>query len=333
MKILIISNYKPGTGGISGQVEKIYQHLSKEGIESRIFNSGTSKWNKITAPIRLLVNSKGYNVFHIHTCSFVGFYSAIIGIIFGKLLKKRIILTYHGGDCDAFFSQYPKITKFFLHKTDTNIVLSGYIGSIFEKYSIPYVIIPNIIELDSSRFKPRKKIKPNYISIRTLRPLYNIKCIIQAFQIVQHKIPDATLLILGDGSQRNELEEYVNTNQIPNITFVGHVDNSQIYNYLDQADIMLSSPIIDNMPVSILEGMNAGLLVISSNVGGIPYMIEDNNNGLLFESKNIGDLVEKMIFPIKNPIATEQIIYNAHKKLQYYSWNEVWKHLSLVYAD
>lgn len=61
---------------------------------------------------------------------------------------------------------------------------------------------------------------------------------------------------------------------IKNICFCGHVDNCEIYSYLNKADIFISSPVIDNQPMSVLEAFNAGLLVISSNVGGVPYMIE-----------------------------------------------------------
>lgn len=331
IKVLLIVNYKAGTGGISGQVEKIQRHLLKEGVQTAICSSGTAFFEKIMSPIRILFQAKRYNVFHIHTCSFLGFYSAIIGISIGRLLKKKIILTYHGGDCDEFFRKYPRIVRFFLLKTDTNIVLSGFIGTIFDKYNLPYIIIPNIIDLDEKLFKKRNEITPNFISIRTLRPLYNITCIIKAFQSVQYSIPEATLLIVGDGSQRRELEDYVIENKIPNITFVGRVDNSQIFDYLNKADILLSSPIIDNMPVSLLEAMNAGLLVISSNVGGVPYMIQNGFNGILFKSDDSVELASKILNAINNPIGSLSMIQNAKNGLYQYSWDAIWPKLRKHY--
>lgn len=123
--------------------------------------------------------------------------------------------------------------------------------------------------------------------------MYNIECIIKAYQIVKLKLPEATLTIVSDGPSRDSLVKMVADFGLKDVKFTGRVDNSKIYELLDDADIMLSSPLIDNMPVSVLEGMNAGLLVISSNVGGVPYMIEDGVNGMLFESKNAEALAEK----------------------------------------
>ena len=143
--------------------------------------------------------------------------------------------------------------------------------------------------------------------------------------------PDATLDILGRGSQREELEAYVEEHHLTGVTFVGQVPNQQIYDYLAKADIMLSAPKIDNMPVSILEAMNAGLLVISSRVGGVPYMIEDGKTGLLFESDDADDMAAKMIWALEHTEEANKMILAAQKEVQKYSWEKVKKQLFKVY--
>ncbi|MCQ2315233.1 MAG: hypothetical protein MJZ85_00900 [Bacteroidales bacterium] len=102
MKILQIANYKPGTGGISGQVEKIHACLDEDGIDNAIFSVKGSAVYRINAFFRLFKEGRKYDVFHIHTCSGGGFISAVMGIIVGRCLKKRIVLTYHGGDGRRF---------------------------------------------------------------------------------------------------------------------------------------------------------------------------------------------------------------------------------------
>ena len=77
------------------------------------------------------------------------------------------------------------------------------------------------------------------------------------------------------------------------------------------------------MPVSVLEAMNAGLLVISSRVGGLPYMINDGESGLLFESDNHTQLAEKMIWATCNPTMAKSIIKNARQEVKKYSWESV----------
>ena len=144
-KILIIANYKPGTGGISGQVEKLHQCLNQEGVENAIFSVKGSFLYRIVAFFRLFKVGKQYDVFHIHTCSNFGFISAVYGVIVGRRLGKRIVLTYHGGGAESFFKKRHRLVRRYLLKTDANIVLSGFLGRVFDAYQIPYVIIPNVI--------------------------------------------------------------------------------------------------------------------------------------------------------------------------------------------
>lgn len=223
------------------------------------------------------------------------------------------------------------MVNYFLRKTDVNIVLSGFIASVFEKHRIPCQIIPNILELDNKNFKKRSVIHPYFISVRTLAPTYNIGCIIEAFEIVQKQIPASKLYIVGDGCSRKELEFMVEQKGIKNICFCGRVSNSNIYSYLDKADIFISSPVIDNQPMSILEAFNAGLLVISSNVGGVPYMIENGRTGLLFESDNFVELSEKMLWAVENQERVLAIIEEARKKMPYYSWEKMRQKLLGIY--
>lgn len=323
MKVLQIANYVEGAGGISSQVELYATNLQKEGICCKIISTKGSVLKRLKVIVSLLRISKNFDVFHIHACSNIGFFPAVVGISLGRLLNKKILLTYHGGDAEAFFSKHRHLVRLFLLKTDHNIVLSGFLGSVFDKYGIPYTIIPNIVKFRPELFKARDIIAPNFICIRSLRPIYNQECILKAYQIVKQVYPSASLTFLGDGIDRSKLEALVSSNAIDNVRFVGRVPNSEIPSYLNKADIMLSSPVIDNMPVSLLEGFNSGLLVISSNVGGVPYMVKSGVNGLLFKSNDSRDLADKMLYACSHQDESKDMIRNAFHSMNNYSWQYV----------
>lgn len=322
-RVLQIANYKPGTGGISGQVEKIHAYLDKEHVDNAAFSVKGSIWYRISAVFRLMKIGKEYDVFHIHTCSYGGFLSAVMGITVGKMLKKRIVLTYHGGGGEAFFEKHSRFVRFFLLRTDANIVLSSFLGKIFEKFDLPYIEIPNVIELDHGAFRERESIRPNFISVRTLAPLYNIECILRAFKRVKTQMPEATLTVVGGGPSEEQLKTMALNEGIIGVKFIGRVNNTEIYEWLNKADIMLSAPLIDNMPVSLLEAFNAGLLVISSNVGGVPYMIEHGVSGLLFESDDDAGLAENMLWAVNHQEEALSMIQKARARIDYYSWNSI----------
>ena len=322
MNILQIANYTEGGGGISVQVKQLQRHLLGEGIHCDILSTKGSLGERFRSVIKLIAIGHKYDVFHVHACSNRGFLPAIIGISCGRLFRRRILLTFHGGEGASFFEKREKLVRFFLSKTDANIVLSGYIGSLFDKFGFPYVVIPNIIEPPASVYRKRGKIVPRFISVRALFPLYNVQCILRAFAEHKKNSPESSLVILGDGPSRMDLERYVVENHIQDVSFLGQVPNSKIYEYLDDADILLSAPRFDNMPVSLLEGFSAGLLVISSNVGGIPYMIVDGENGLLFEDDDDHGLAGKMQYAIDHPDHCRRMMENAHDGISRYSWEE-----------
>lgn len=331
MKILLIANYEEGVGGISVQVKLQRDLLRGDGHVCDILSTKGSVAKRIKAVFVLLSKCRKYEVFHIHACSDRGFLPAILGINIGRLLKKRIVLTFHGGGAEGFFRRKEKFVKRYLTRTSANIVLSGFIGCVFDRYGIPYTVIPNILVADGSIFRARTEIRPRYIGIRSLTDTYNIKCTLKAFAIVLEKYPDARLTLLGGGPLKADLEQFVADHQIQNVTFVGQVPNTEISRYLDEADIMVSSPRFDNMPVSVLEGFRAGLLVISSNVGGVPYMIEDGRNGLLFESDNDRQMAEKMLAAVEDPDATRRMIANARQSLEDYRWENCREKLLALY--
>lgn len=333
MKVLMVCNYKAGAGGISGQVELLREELRNEGHVVEIFNTKASALKRFSMMSKLRRAAVGYDVIHVHCCSSLGFFPAVIGINVGKQLDKRIVLTYHGGGGEAFFDRHPRLVQKYLLQTDTNIVLSEFLAKVFEKYSLPYTIIPNIIELDTTRFCPREVIQPNFICTRAHEPLYDIPCILRAFQKVQSVLPEATLMLVGDGSQHRQLMLQVESMGLRNVTFTGRVDNKEIYHYLDQCDVMLSASIVDNMPVSVLEAMNAGLLVIASRVGGVPYLIEENETGLLFASGCDEELAERMLWAFSNQNKVEEILKKANQKVCDYRWKNVRNKLLSVYGQ
>lgn len=332
MNILLISNYQVGIGGINAQVDLLHQYLNSErDISADIFSTKGNPFRRVWALLQLLSKATRYDVLHIHACSYWGMIPAVFGVIAGTLWCKRIVITYHGGEAKEYFAKYATFVRRWLSRVDKVIVLSGFLKEIFDQYAIPCVVIPNIVVLQQQKQR-ESDIAPRFISIRHLEPLYNIPCILQAYEKVLVHYPNASLDILGQGSMRAELEQYVKDYNLSGVRFIGQVSNTEIYNYLNNADIMLSAAKADNMPVSLLEAMNAGLLVIASRVGGVTYMINHGKTGLLFESENAEELAEKMLWALEHPNDVNTIIACAQQEVQKYSWSNVKKQLLQIYG-
>jgi len=343
-RILYISNYKKGVGGISAQIDMLCQSIEAERVksgESRvksdIFSTKGNLAKRMWLFVKLMCVARKYDVLHIHGCSDWGMLPVVYGVIAGKIWRKKIIVTYHGGEAAEYFKKHGSFARRWLKRADKAIVLSGFLKKVFDEYQIPCVVIPNIVALRDDIYQPKKSIAPKMISIRHLRELYRIDLIIKAFEQVVKHYPEATLDILGQGDCREKLEQYVHNAvesgkwKVESIRFVGQVPNEKIYDYLRANDIMLSAPSIDNMPVSILEAMNAGLLVISSRVGGIPYIIDEGRTGLLFENGNADDLASQIECALMHQRESAAMIESAHKEVKKYSWENIQKLLLPMY--
>lgn len=332
MRILIVANYNDKNGGISGQVTLLAKHLREDGFDVEIFSTKASPIKRISFFSSLEKTARDYDVIHVHCCSYLGFYPAILACHVAKKLNKRLVLTYHGGGGEKFFKKWDWAVRRYMNATDENIVLSGFLAEIFKKFGYKYRIIPNILgQKDEIRFR-RSDVNPKFISVRSHEPIYNIECILRAFKIVKDSLPEATLDVLADGSLRKKLEQYVIDENIKDVKFVGKVPNSEIGEYLQRNDIFISMPRIDNQPMSVLEAWRYGLLVISSNVGGVPYLVDDNKAGILVPSDDSESLAKAMIQAVEESDKSLSIMRNGTENLKEYSWSNIRNKIMSVYS-
>ena len=224
-------------------------------------------------------------------------YPALILI---KLHGKRVILSVRGGGAGDFFRRYGVLVRPIFRTVDTITAPFGFLQGAFEEaFNIRPVIVPNIVDLGQFRFRERRSISPMILTTRSLEEIYNVSCVIKAFKNVHEHFPESKLGIAGDGSQREALEQLViSLNLKEHVTFYGAVEHSKIQ---ELYDVYVNASNVDNLPGTILEAFACGLPVVSTNPGGIPYMVENGKTGLLVEKNACDVLAEKVIELIKNP--------------------------------
>jgi glycosyltransferase involved in cell wall biosynthesis len=150
--------------------------------------------------------------------------------------------------------------------------------------------------------------------------MYNVAVILRAFAIIQKRYPEGVLTVAGDGPQRPMLEELARELSLRNVTFTGQVSNAEMPGLYDAADIYLNSSEIDNMPLSIIEAYACGTPVVTTDPGGIPYMLEHERTGLLAPQRNPEALAAAAIRLLEDPELAERIVTNARAECERYTW-------------
>ena len=144
--------------------------------------------------------------------------------------------------------------------------------------------IPNSIDISLYPFLKRSKPKHKILWVRAFDKIYNPKLALETLELLIADFPDAELCMIGpdkDGSL-NELSDLARKNSLP-VTFRGKMSKVEWIDISKDFDVFLNTTNFDNTPVSLIEAMALGLPVVSTNVGGIPYLIEDQCNGVLVE--------------------------------------------------
>jgi len=334
MSILLIANCSKLGGGIATQVHQLKRKFDSEKIYSEIFNTKKSWFNRLfVMPFQLWKKGASTSIFHIHGCSYAGFYPIILGVLVGTFLNRKILITYHGGDADAFFRRFPRFVSYFFRRANRIIVQSTFLANIFKKLGFDAHVVPNIIEFQPSNGGNRTPVSPRIITTRTLKGIYAVEVAVKAFAIVQKKYPDAILYIVGAGPEERKLRDQVASMSLNNVFFTGRLQNEEVYTYLQKANIWCNPSTKDNMPVSLLEAINAGLAVVSTNVGGIPYMVEHQKSALLVPVNDSKLLANSVIRLIEDQDLAQNIIRNAKSTLSQYSWPQVRNKLLPLYYN
>jgi glycosyltransferase involved in cell wall biosynthesis len=230
----------------------------------------------------LLARARKYDVLHSFSASNYSFLlSAALVLLVGRLYGKKTIVNYHDGRASQHLAQWR--SSGLLRLADRIVTPSEYLVDIFAQFGYRAQSIYNVIDLNSFRYREREPIRPVFLHNRGLEDLYNVPCTLKAFELVQQSYPEARLTVAHDGPLRAELERMVNGLGLRYVHFTGTVPHNEVAALYDAADIYLTSPNIDNMPLSLLECYASGLPVVATKAGGIPYIARDEETALLVE--------------------------------------------------
>ena len=151
---------------------------------------------------------------------------------------------------------------------------------------------------------------------------------------IKKTYPNAKLTIAGSGPDLQDLKQLVSRLELSDsVNFTGRVDTQQMPALYQSADIMLNTSRVDNMPNSILESLASGIPVVSTNVGGIPFMVEHEKNVLLVNSEDDSSMAESVQRIIEDQVLREQLIDEGQKLVSKFSWQQVKVHWINAYKE
>jgi glycosyltransferase involved in cell wall biosynthesis len=240
-------------------------------------------------------------------------------------LRKPYILTLHGGNLPTFASRNIKRVKRFLQKANMVTAPSRYLQEAMRLYRTDISLIPNPMDIAKYSFRLRVSPQPRLAWLRAFHQIYQPQMAVDVIARLKKLFPGSHLTMIGpdkgDGSLQ-ETQQLIDRLGLWNhITIVPGIPKNQVPKYLEQADIFINTTSVDNTPVSVMEAMACGLCIVSTNAGGIPYLIEHEKDALLVRPDAPDDMTNAIRRILTQTGLAQQLSINARRKVEHFDWS------------
>lgn len=300
--------------------------FEKEGY--KVYYSST-KTNKILRLFDMIAtcikHRKNVDYVLIDTYSTLNFYFALIISQLCRIFKLKYIPRLNGGNLPMRLKKYPFLSKLIFKNAYHMVSPSMFLKEAFETNGYANVIhIPNSIEIDQYEYQKKKFQTIKLLWVRSFSKIYNPTLAVK----VLHKLISTGFMVElcmvgpdSDGSLQKvrQVADELNVK----VRLPGKLERSEWLRLAQDYNIFINTTDFDNTPVSVIEAMALGLPIITTNVGGIPYLIQDHYDGILVNKSD----TEGMVQAILNVCLNQQFAYflsiNARIKVEQFDWDIV----------
>lgn len=251
---------------------------------------------------------KKYDIFHIHVACYGSTFRKGYYIHFLKKRHKKVILHVHGAEYLVFYNKLSdkrkEKVKCIWDKSDIVIALSQEWKKEFVKiFNHPRIeVVNNGIDIEKF-LEGRNSIEEYNKSFLFLGRLGKRKGawdVLEAVKKIKNIYPELKVYMAGDGEVEKVREKVIEEDLNDQISVVGWTDFDGKIELMKKTSTLLLPSYNEGLPMSILEAMAAGKVIITTDVGGIPEVIKSNENGIIIKPGDVDGLSKAMLFVIEN---------------------------------
>ncbi|OJW83995.1 MAG: N-acetyl-alpha-D-glucosaminyl L-malate synthase BshA [Bacteroidetes bacterium 46-16] len=265
-----------------------------------------------------VIQNNGLDLLHVH----YAIPHASAAYFAREILKKQgkdipFITTLHGTDITLVGKDqtYAPVVSFSINESDAITAVSNSLREeTYRSFEIEKDIhvIPNFVDIqrfhqtDKEHFK--KMLAPNderiLVHVSNFRKVKRVEDVVRVFELVHERMP-SKLLMIGDGPERQHIEELCRTLRVCNdIRFLGKQEHiSEIFSI---SDLFILPSLTESFGLSALEAMACGIPVISTNTGGLPEINVQGKTGYLSDVGDVHDMAEKAVYILENDDRLQQ---------------------------
>ena len=336
--VLIVDNCLSSVTGVRAVAEDLAARLSEAGWP--VFLT-SSKPGRIPRFLDMLLSAwkwrDKYTLANVVVYSGLAFIWAETVCWLLRRLRKPYVLTLQGGNLPRFAETWPRRVSRLLRSAEIVTTPSSYLLERLSRFRNDMLLIPNPVNLGNYRFQLRQRPSPRIVWLRAFHTIYNPALAPRVLSLLTDEYPEIQLTMIGpnkgDGSVEAARRAAQDLQIEDRIKFTGPVPKADVPEWLNQSDIFLNTTNVDNMPVSMLEAMACGLCVVSTNVGGIPYLVNHQEDALLSPPDDAQAMASAVRRILNEPELAVSLSKKARLKTEQLDWAVVIKQWECVLKD
>lgn len=339
--LLLVANFLSHAGGSRAMMEDLAERLQHK---SSLLICTSTYFNRWLRGADMLFTTTVYR--SRYKLAIVDLFSGP-AFIWGEavsILLSRLhcpfIFVLRGGALPDFATCWPKRVKNCLNRATVVTTPSRYLLERMRPYRPDLHLLPNPLNLIAYQFRLRHTPSPTIIWLRAFHQLYNPALAPKAISLLVEQFPNIQLTMVGPDKKDGSLQQMQQTaKQLSvdgRVILPGGVPKADVPEWLNKGDIFINTTNIDNTPVSVLEAMACGLCVISTNVGGIPYLLTDGEDSLLVPPDDPEAMAAAIRRILTEPGLAEHLSRNARHKAEQFDWSVIlpqWESLLLEVSN
>ena len=282
--------------------------------------------------LRSLLLSKDARAFHCH-----GFVSAIMGCFLSAVTGKPFICTEQ-----SIKLRNPvlrRVAGVAYRKAAACIGSSRAVEEEFKKMGVKKItVIPNGVDLEkfTNVGGPTPHIDSPFVilSVGRLEKVKGHKYLVEAFAGIKKEIPNARLILAGDGSERGNLEKQADELGIGGaIEFAGEILHSELPRWYHGADVFVMPSLSEGFGITAIEAMAAGVAIVATRAGSLPEIVRDGEAGILVERGNAEQIYSAVLRIYRDETLRLRLAENGEREAQKFDWHNSAQKIYEIYCQ
>lgn len=325
--ILFIGSFLSKHRGTKGVSETIAENLKKEGINVILSSRFENKLLRIFQIIKDIVLFRGKLV-HVDVFSGNAFNIALLASQLAGIKNATLVLTLHGGNLIEFDKKNKSKIDLLLSMANKIQTPSLLLKNYFCERGFDVFYLPNPINLDNFPFQIKEKNDFRILWVRCFSDIYNPHVAIEVINKLKQTFPSVSLSMIGPDRglmhSCRTLSEKLNLSE--KIFFSGPVKNEELKEFFHTHDVFLNTTSLESFGVALIEAASCGIPIVSTSVGEIPLLWQNEKNALLGKENSAVELASKIEKLWTTAGLSTILVKEARKKAESFAWEKIKPH-------